>query len=157
MRLTTILSHPLAMVIHTLFGSLALTYLQETAVESFKWIIPSAGLIIADLLFGVQAARYRGETVRASGAMRGTINKIFAYSCWIFVAAGLSISFGLSWLAPSIMAIVMVIEFISCLNNYLEPKKKRVTLKSLFRFLGKKTGNPGIEDIIEDIDEPKRD
>jgi hypothetical protein len=50
-----------------------------------------------------------------------------------------------------------VIEFISCLNNYLEPKKKRVTLKSLFRFLGKKTGNPGIEDIIEDIDEPKRD
>jgi uncharacterized membrane protein YhiD involved in acid resistance len=89
--------------------------------------------------------------------MRRTINKIFAYSCWIFVAAGLSVSFGLPWLAPSIMAIVMVIEFISCLNNYLEPKKKRVTLKSLFRFLGKKTGNPGIEDIIEDIDEPKRD
>lgn len=156
MRFTAIITSPPALAIQTVVGSTALFYMQDASLEAIKWILPSIAAILLDLKCGLDAARFRGEKVRFSTARRRTGNKIIAYSCWIFLAASLKISFCLDWIAPLVMGFVIVIELASAVNNYLEPKKKRLNLKGLFSFIGKKTGNEGLENIIEEIkDEPK--
>ena len=55
-----------------------------------KWFaVLGLVLIVADLRFGIMAARHRGEKVRYSRAGRRTINKMVDYICWIFVAAAI--------------------------------------------------------------------
>ena len=62
----------------------------------------------------------------------------------------------MNWIAPSVMGFVIAMELISAVSNYLETKNKRLNIKGLFSFIGKKTGNEGMENIIEEIkDEPK--
>lgn len=158
MKFTAFITSPPALAIQTVFGSTALFYLQEASLEAVKWVLPSIAAIILDLKCGSDAARHRGENVRFSTAMRRTGNKIVAYSCWIFVAASLKVSFCLNWIAPVVMGFVLAMELISAGSNYLETKNKRLNLKGLFSFIGKKTGNEGLENIIEDIkDEPKHE
>ena len=53
---------------------------------SMRWMITLAlVLIIADLWFGVSAAKHRGEKVRRSRAGRRTFNKVVDYLCYLFI------------------------------------------------------------------------
>ena len=53
---------------------------------SMRWMITLAlVLIIADLWFGVSAAKHRGEKVRRSRAGRKTFNKVVDYLCYLFI------------------------------------------------------------------------
>ena len=59
-----------------------------------KWLaLLGLVLIIADLRFGVRAAKVRGETVRFSRAGRRTFNKTVDYICWLLLAAALDRAF----------------------------------------------------------------
>lgn len=157
MKLTTLITSPPALLLQTLVGSTALFYLQEASLEAVKWTIPSIAVILADLKFGTDAARFRGEKVRFSSARRRTGNKILAYGCWIFVAVSLKQSFDMDWIAWVVMAVVMINELISCFNNYLEPRGKRLSEKGFWRFIGKKTGNEGLGDLLEDVNDEKHE
>jgi len=154
-KLTALITNPTALAIQTAIGATALFYLQGASAEAIKWILPSIAEILVDLKCGSDAAKYRGETVRFSTARRRTGNKIVAYSCWIFVAASLKVSFGFNWIAPVVMGSVITIELVSAFSNYLETKNKRLNIKGLFSFIGKKTGNEGLENIIEEAEAPK--
>lgn len=94
---------------------------------AFPFLLPALVLIITDLFFGVKAAKVRGEDVRLSRAVRRTIDKIVSYTCWIVLAATLSVAFDLPSLNRVILGIVIGIELISVVTNYLTLKGKRVT------------------------------
>lgn len=124
--------------------------------ELCLWGVIALVLVLADLRFGIHAARKRGEKIRGSRAVRRTVNKIVDYICWISIAWVLSGSFGKIFDIPLLPAIIMLgvcfIEFSSIIDNYCEIKgvKKRINGIKLFLRLIK---HPELEDCIENKDE----
>lgn len=124
-------------------------------LQPLVWLFITAFvLIIADLRFGIQAARVRGEKVRASRAVRRTGNKIVDYLCWIFLAGCFGKSFGDPFGIPILPVIALIVifglEINSCYNNYLEGHGKKGKV-NIFKYLKSKT------DIIEIEDDGNKD
>lgn len=118
-----------------------------------KWFSLLAILIVlADLRFGILAAKKRGEQVRFSRAIRRTINKLVDYACWLFLAGAFGQAFGHFFdekVLPSlIMLVIFGVEINSCFSNYFEYHGKRMRI-DIFKLFAKKT------DIIE-IEEEKK-
>lgn len=116
-------------------------------IEPLKWFMLLALiLIIADLRFGITAAKKRGEQIRFSRAGRRTINKIVDYLCWILLAGAIGKTFGTSLDMPILPAMVLLViygfEINSCYGNYFESRGKKVKV-NIFKYFSKKT------DIIE--------
>lgn len=117
------------------------------------WLIVAIVLILADLNFGIKAAKVRGETIRRSKAWRRSVGKLVDYICWIAIAwvigATFSSPFNIPLLPMVVMAVVYCIELQSIIDNYLEYKgiKKRFSLLKFFAAWFKK---PEITDAIED-------
>lgn len=118
------------------------------------WLLLAAALIVADLRFGVLAAKARGEKVRRSRMWRRTLNKAFDYFCWVTVAGLCSRSIGKVMGAPvvavGILLVIYGIEINSCVNNYFEYKgiRKNFSVWKLFR---SKT-----REMIEEKDPPAK-
>jgi hypothetical protein len=86
-------------------------------------------LIIADLRFGVQAAKARGEVVRFSRAGKRTMNKLVDYICWIFLAAAIHkafIQFDIPLLPALVLLVIYGLEINSCFSNYFESRGKKI-------------------------------
>lgn len=120
-------------------------------IEPLKWfMLLAAVLIVVDLRFGVEAARKRGEAIRASRMIRRTVNKMIDYLCWILVAGALGKAFGLPFDVPVLPSVVLLVifgcEVNSCFSNYFEARGKKVSV-NVFKWFAKKT------DIIEVKDE----
>jgi uncharacterized membrane-anchored protein len=117
------------------------------------WLIVAIVLILADLIFGIKAAKTRGDHIRRSKAWRRSINKLVDYICWIAIAwvigAEFSSPFNMPLLPLIVMAAVYGIELQSIIDNYLEYKnvKKRFSLFKLVTGLLKKSE---LKDSIED-------
>lgn len=109
-------------------------------------------LIIADLRFGIEASRQRGEKIRFSRAGRRTINKMVDYLCWILLAGAIGKAFGIPFDMPILPAAVLLViygfEINSCYGNYFEAHGKKVKV-NIFKYFGKKS------DIIDMEDEKK--
>lgn len=113
-------------------------------------------LVLADLKFGIAAAKKRirdakkagrpFEPVRFSRAGRRTLNKITDYICWVTLAGLFGQAFGQVLGVPALAAIILlviyVLELSSCFSNYFEARgiNKKV---NLWKFFSKKL------DIIE--------
>ena len=111
-------------------------------IEPLKWFMLLAViLIIADLRFGIAAAKKRGEQIRFSRAGRRTINKIVDYLCWILLAGAIGKAFGLPFDIPILPAIVLLViygfEINSCYGNYFEAHGKKVKV-NIFKYFSKK-------------------
>ena len=104
------------------------------------FIFPCLALIVADLVFGCAAAKRRGETVRASRAIRRTGDKLVSYTCWVILAATLAVAFSLPSLNKLILAVVMCVELISVISNYFAMRGKKVDglWQTFLKVLGKK-------------------
>jgi uncharacterized membrane protein YfcA len=116
-------------------------------LSPLKWFaILGVILILADLRFGIRAARARGEAICLSRAWRRTINKLVDYTCWIFLAGALDKAFGVPFSIPLLPALTLLvvygIEVNSCFHNYFEAIGKKVSV-DFFSIFRKKT------DIIE--------
>lgn len=119
-------------------------------VEPLKWFMLLALiLIVADLRFGIAAAKYRGEKIRFSRAGRRTINKIVDYLCWILLAGAIGKAFGVPFDIPLLPAIVLLViygfEINSCYGNYFESHGKHVKV-DIFKFFRKKADIIDIEE-----------
>lgn len=129
------------------------------------WMLLAAALIIADLRFGVLAAKARGEEVRRSRMWRRTLNKAFDYFCWITVAGMCSRTMGKVLGAPvvavGILLIIYGIEINSCVNNYFEYKgiRKRFNFWKLLKSKARTEVDAAIDDRPDDraADRPKAD
>ena len=117
------------------------------------WLTVAFVLILADLRFGIIAAKKRGENIRGSRVIRRTVNKMVDYICWISIAWVLGSSFGKIFNIPLLVAIVMLvvcsIEISSIFDNYFEYKglSKRF---NVWKFFSKLFKISAIEESIED-------
>lgn len=122
----------------------------QALADSMIWLVVAAVVIVCDLFFGCEAARRRGERVRASRAIRRTINKMCEYLCWVMLGITISIGFESEWLKYLIFAIIYGNELSSCLSNYFEAKGKRISV-NLLSLLGRRLGIDELEEChIED-------
>ncbi|PWB00097.1 hypothetical protein C5O24_13480, partial [Paramuribaculum intestinale] len=116
------------------------------------WLLLGMILVIADLRFGIMAAKKRGEKIRFSRAIRRTINKMVDYLCWVTLAEVCSMTFeitiGVPVISMGMLFIIYGIEINSCVNNYLEYKgiKKKF---NFYKLVGK-------EELLDDVTEEKR-
>lgn len=138
-------------------GTLA-SYLAWAAdfISPMRWFLLAAlALVLADLKFGIDAARHRGETIRKSRAIRRSINKVIDYICWILVATSFGQAFGTPFGIPVLPAIVLLVvygcEINSCFNNYFEAHGSRLRI-NIFKWLKGKS-----DIIVPDETEEKRE
>lgn len=117
------------------------------------WLLLGMILVIADLRFGIMAAKKRGEKIRFSRAIRRTINKMVDYLCWVTLAEVCNMTFeitiGVPVISMGMLFIIYGIEINSCVNNYLEYKgiKKKF---NFYKLVGK-------EELLDDVTEEKRE
>lgn len=143
----------------------AVAFLQAAVLRMIPYSIPAVFLIILDLDYGVMAARYRGERVRVSTAVRRTATKIFSYICWIVIASTLALSFGRDWIEWGVLGLVYLNEISSIISNYLETKGLELSLKTLFNWVlkifGQKTNidteGMDVGDLVKPKPKPERD
>ena len=119
-----------------------------------KWLLVTAFfLTMADLKFGISAAKYRQEEVKRSRAVRRTLDKITNYCLWVILAYTFGEAFGkpfnVDLLPLLILLVIYGVELESIYVNYFAAKGKNVRVNFL-KFFGKKT------DLIE-IEEEKKD
>jgi hypothetical protein len=103
------------------------------------FILLAVVLILCDLRFGVERAKYVGETVRMSRAVRRTLNKLVDYICWITLAGLFGNTFGEVFGIPLLSAILLLIiygiEINSCYSNYFAARgiRKKINIFKLFK------------------------
>lgn len=119
-------------------GSVATTlivFLQTAVLRMIPYAIPAVFLIALDLFYGCRAAKFRGEKVRLSTAVRRTMTKFFSYICWIILASTLALSFGKDWLEWAVLGLVYANELASIVGNYLETKGIEFSFVGFYRWL----------------------
>ena len=119
-------------------GSVATTvvvFLQTAVLRMIPYAIPAVFLIALDLFYGCRAAKYRGEKVRLSTAVRRTMTKFFSYICWIILASTLALAFNHDWIEWTVLGIVYVNEFASIVGNYLETKGIEFSFVGFYRWI----------------------
>ena len=108
-------------------------------LEPVKWFILAAVcLIVADLKFGIEAARKRGEKIRTSRATRRSVNKLAMSFGKVFGEP-----FGLPILPALVLLVVYGCEINSCFNNYFEARGSKLRI-NIFKLFKNKSG-----DVIE--------
>ena len=138
----------------------AVAFLQSAVLRMIPYSIPALVIIALDLLYGVRAARHRGERVRFSTACRRTVSKIASYICWLILASTLALSFDKDWIEWFVLALVYGNEFASIVGNYLETKGIEFSFVNLYRWVLKliagKAGEAMDTAEAEEIIKPKR-
>lgn len=140
-----------------------IAFLQTAVLRMIPYALPSVVLIALDLAYGIKAAKFRGEKVRLSTAMRRTITKTFGYVCWLVLASTMAIAFSQQWLEWAILGLVYANEFASIVGNHLETKGLEISWKNvnkaLFHFGAQKAGldDGGIDPngFVRPIQKPK--
>lgn len=120
----------------------AIAFLQAAVLRMIPYAMPSLVLIALDLIYGIAAARSRGERVRLSTAIRRTTTKVFTYICWIVLASTLALAFETRWVEWVVLGAVYLNEIASVVGNYYESKGIRLKwgniLNSIIHIFGKK-------------------
>ena len=141
-----------ALVVEGSVSAALVTLLQTAVLRMIPYAIPAVFLLILDLLYGVRAAKSRGEKVRASTAIRRSTTKLFSYLCWLILATTLAISFGKTWLEWGTLAVVYANEGLSIVGNYLESKGLSFSDAGVYKwFIRWITGKAGAEADPDEI------
>ena len=135
-----------------MIGATLIHYMEDLLMLALQYIMPTTLAIVADLVWGLQAAKCRNERRTPTKAIRRTLNKFIGYSCWIFFSASIGITYHYPKLPAIMMSVVFILEGSSCLNNILEKRGKQISLEGILSLIGKKTKHEGLENVIEDIE-----
>lgn len=142
------------------FTATVLTPMIDGWAKLIPYIIFAIVLILADLRYGLKAARKRGEEIRHSRAWRRSLNKLVDYICWLSISWFFGLTFGKDFGVPiisyAVLAIIYFIELQSILDNYLEYKglDKKISIWKLFKSLFKKA-EVEIEEVVEEKEDKK--
>lgn len=129
-------------------------FLQASILRMVPYAVPGLMLVVLDLIFGIRAAKARGERVRISTALRRTLTKTFSYLCFIILASTLAIAFEKEWIEVVVLGMVYANEFASIIGNYLETKGLHLSMIALYRLIFKKAGqHAGVEISDEEAQE----
>lgn len=124
-----------------------------------KWMFLAAVmLVVADLYFGILAAKKRGDLVKKSRAVRRTIDKFVSYLVWIILAYTFGqafLPFGIELLPLTMLVIVYVVELESIYSNYFQYKGKKLKF-NILKLLKLKFGI-NLDDVIEEAKDDTKD
>lgn len=122
-----------ALIVEGSVSAALVTVLQTAVLRMIPYAIPAVALLALDLIYGVKAAKFRDEKVRASTALRRTTTKFFSYLCWLILASTLAISFDKNWLEWGVLAVVYANEGLSIIGNYLETKGLSFSIAGVYK------------------------
>lgn len=126
-----------ALIVEGGVSAALITVLQTAVLRMIPYAVPGLMLVVIDLVYGIKAARARGEQVRASTAIRRSVTKVFLYIAWLILATTISIAFHKEWLEWGVLALVYGNEFLSVIGNYLESKGLTFSIAAVYRWLVK--------------------
>lgn len=159
MKALTILENEAATAVESGLSATAVAFLQTAALRMIPYSVPAFVIILLDLIYGIKAAKFRGEKVRFSTAVRRTTSKIVGYICWLILASTLAIAFHTDWLEWAVLGLVYVNELASIIGNYLETKGIEFSFVGFYRWLLKvlagKAGEAMDSAETEEIIKPK--
>lgn len=136
----------------------AVVFFRDAVIGMIPWLIVSLPLILLDLIFGIKAARHRGERVRFSKAFRRTFGKMIEYLAWVCFAATASLAFSAKWIEWVVLGAVIINELASVVGNYAETKDVEISWAYLWNKLIKiVAGKHGVDEPIDvgEIVKPK--
>ena len=120
----------------TLFSGLAAFFVWA------KWLLLLTVIVsAADLKFGIDAAKYKGESIRFSRAVRLTVNKVSSFFLWIAVSYLFGQAFGMQLQIPLLpllmLAVIYLSEIESLYRNYYAARGKTIRINLLSLLKGK--------------------
>ena len=118
----------------------AVLFLQEAVLNMIPFLLIAFILILVDLLFGIKAAKKRGEKIRPSRALRRTVGKSVEYVCWVILSSTLSVAFNTPLIEWIILGIIMGNEVLSVITNYFEIHGYKLSGLNIFKIVGDKAG-----------------
>lgn len=127
-----------ALVTQGSVATTAVAFLHLAVLRMIPYSVPAVVLLLLDLVYGVRGARFRGEKVRLSTAIRRTLTKAFTYICWIILASTIGIAFNQNWLEWGVLGLVYLNEFASIVSNYLDTKGIDFSILNLWRLIIRK-------------------
>ena len=129
-------------------------FFSEAMKQTLPWLVLAVPIIILDLLYGIRAAKYRGEKVRWTTAIRRTVDKAVGYVMWCAAAVMIVQLFEVEWLDKAILGLVYGNEFISVIANYLETKGITLSVGALWNLIFRKGAEKvGVEVSKEELEE----
>lgn len=128
-------------------------FFSEAMRQTLPWLGLAVPIIILDLLYGIRAAKYRGDKVRWSTAIRRTVDKTVGYIMWCAAAVMIAQLFEVDWLDKAILGLVYGNEIVSVFGNYLETKGVNLSIGELWKLIIRKGGEKvGVDVSKEDLD-----
>lgn len=100
-------------------AAVGLSFIEEMQAMMYdlRWLLLlCVVLIIADLKFGIEYATAHNEVIRASRAMRRTVNKFIDYLCWLMFSAVFAEAFAVP-LGIDRMTVTVCVMLLACFNE----------------------------------------
>lgn len=131
-----------------------MSFFSESMTQTIPWLSLAVPIIALDLLYGIRAARHRGEKIRTSTAIRRTVDKLVGYVMWCAAAVMLAHLFEAEWLKKAVLGLVYGNELVSVFGNYLETKGVDFSISAFWKLLFRKGAEKVNLDVSkEDLDE----
>ena len=150
-----------ALVTNGSVSAVAVAFLKTAVLRMIPYSVPALALVILDLLYGIRAAKHRGERARLSTAVRRSTTKVFSYIIWLVLASTLALAFHVNWLEWGVLGLVYVNEMASIVGNYLETKGIELSMIDLYRMIIRKGAEKvglGVEkEEAEELIKPKNE
>lgn len=105
-------------VVGTGISAALLLFFQQSFERMLPYLIIAAVVILIDLVFGIRAAKRKGDRIRISRAIRRTIGKAVEYFCWVVLASSLAVATGYTIIETGLMLVVIGVELISIAQNW---------------------------------------
>lgn len=107
-----------SVVVGTGLSATLLLFFQQSFVRMLPYLVIAAVVILIDLVFGIRAARRKGDPIRISRAIRRTVGKAVEYFCWSVLASSLAVATGYTVIETGLMLVVIGVELISIAQNW---------------------------------------
>ena len=152
-------------------AAVTVAVLQKTVLAMIPFALPALVLVMLDLHFGIKAARHRykkykrpDDRVTFSKSLRGTVGKVFEFSCWLIIASSMTVAFQKEWIQWATLGLVYVNEIGSIIGNYLCTKDiefsllgfLRAVLVFAARWVGNKLGIVTDDVTFDDVLKPAK-
>ena len=131
-------------------AAVAIAFLQQSVTKMIPYSLPALVLIALDLLYGVRAAKMRGDRVRFSTAIKKTVTKTCSYVCWLILSSTMAVAFDREWIEIAVLGLVFLNELASIVGNYLETKGLHLSLVNLYRWIFKKGAEKAGVEVTDD-------
>lgn len=107
-----------SVVVGTGLSATLLLFFEQSLSRMLPYLVIAAAVILVDLVFGLKAARRKGDRIRISRAIRRTIGKAVEYFCWVVLASSLAVATGYTVIETGLMLIVIGVELVSIVQNW---------------------------------------